>query len=122
MKKIKFTNHHKGLWAETLAATMLRLKGYRILQKRYRCHLGEIDLVARKARQLCFIEVKARNTLDEAINSLARSQQTRIGRSSMVWIATHPQFSDFDISFDMILVVPKHLPRHIKNAFSCQPH
>jgi hypothetical protein len=52
--------------AERLAAIALRLKGYRILACRYRVHGGEIDIVARRADTIAFVEVKVRPTLDEA--------------------------------------------------------
>ncbi|HUU66777.1 MAG TPA: YraN family protein [Methyloceanibacter sp.] len=56
----------RGVFAETLAAALYRLKGYRIVARRYKTPVGEIDLVALKARRLAFIEVKRRRTQDDA--------------------------------------------------------
>ncbi len=117
MQKKIFTTYHKGLWAETIAAMLLRLKGYHIVEQRYKSPLGEIDLIARRFNQIRFVEVKARNSKIEAINALSRKQQARIGRTALSWIAHHPQFYDFDLSFDMVLIVPKNFPCHFKNAF-----
>ncbi len=50
----------RGLWAETLCLWALRLKGYRILARRYRSPAGEIDLIARRGSVLAAVEVKAR--------------------------------------------------------------
>jgi hypothetical protein len=49
-----------GHWAETLCVWWLRLGGYRVLARRYKTPVGEIDIVARRGAALAFIEVKAR--------------------------------------------------------------
>ncbi|MDD5564192.1 MAG: YraN family protein, partial [Thermoanaerobaculaceae bacterium] len=45
---------------ETVAALLLRLKGYRIEARNWRCPLGEIDIVAWDGTTLVFVEVKTR--------------------------------------------------------------
>ena len=50
-----------GKTAEARAVWMLRLKGYRIVARRYRTAVGEIDIVARRGSLLAMIEVKARD-------------------------------------------------------------
>jgi putative endonuclease len=62
--------YRQGLRAETIAALFLRLKGYRILARRFTSPVGEIDLVARRGTSLVFVEVKARPTLDAAAESI----------------------------------------------------
>jgi putative endonuclease len=49
-----------GRTGERLAADALMDKGYRILERNFRCRLGEIDLVAEDEHDLIFVEVKAR--------------------------------------------------------------
>jgi putative endonuclease len=63
-KRVRAYRH--GLLAETIAALLLRLKGHRIIARRYKTPVGEIDLVALKGKRLAFVEVKQRKTLDEA--------------------------------------------------------
>jgi Holliday junction resolvase-like predicted endonuclease len=63
-KRIRAYRH--GLFAETIAALLLRTKGHRILARRYKTPVGEIDLVALKGRRLAFVEVKQRRTIDDA--------------------------------------------------------
>ena len=46
--------------AERVAAWSLRLHGYRVLARRYRTPVGEIDLVVRRGSLLAFVEVKGR--------------------------------------------------------------
>lgn len=57
-----------GISAESRAAAFLIAKGFRILARRWRSPLGEIDIVARRRQLLVFAEVKARSTIDEAAN------------------------------------------------------
>ena len=111
-------SYRKGLRAEFIAAMLLRLKGYRIVETRYRSHYGEIDIIARRGKRISFVEVKARSTLDEALWAITPRQQKRIARTAIQWMARYPQFSGFDISLDVILIAPKHFPCHMKNAFS----
>ena len=63
----------QGLWAERLAEILLRLKGYRILDRRYRTKVGEIDLIARRGKRLAFVEVKRRKSQDEALDAITRN-------------------------------------------------
>jgi putative endonuclease len=106
-----------GLSAETRAAAYLMAKGYRILAKRFRTPYGEIDIVARRRNLLAFVEVKARATLDEAAYAVTPRQQRRIIDAAQAWLMTHPEHADFDLRFDVMLIAPRHLPRHLLAAF-----
>jgi putative endonuclease len=106
-----------GLSAETRAAAYLIAKGYRILAKRFRTPYGEIDIVARRRNLLAFVEVKARNTLDEAAYAVTPRQQRRIIDAAQAWLMAHPEHADFDLRFDVMLIAPRHLPRHLLAAF-----
>ena len=47
-----------GKRGEDVAARYLRRKGYKIVERNFRCTLGEMDIVAFDGDTLCFIEVK----------------------------------------------------------------
>lgn len=106
-----------GLSAESRAAAYLMAKGYRILAKRFRTPYGEIDLVARKRNLVTFIEVKARASLDEAAYAVTPRQQARIIAAAQAWLMAHPEHAEFEIRFDVVLIAPRHLPRHLLAAF-----
>ena len=55
-------NNFLGDAGEDFAAKLLMLKGYRILERKYRCKVGEIDIIAEKSDKLFFVEVKTRQT------------------------------------------------------------
>ena len=106
-----------GLSAESRAAAFLMAKGYRILAKRFRTPHGEIDIVARRRHLLVFVEVKARERLDDAAWSVTERQRARIIGAAEAWLAHHPDATIHDIRFDAMLVAPRRLPRHIPAAF-----
>jgi len=106
-----------GLSAESRAAAYLIAKGYRILARRWKSPVGEIDIVARRRQLLIFVEVKARATLDGAAESVLPRQRQRIVAAAEAWLATYPDPKILDMRFDAILVAPGKLPRHIPSAF-----
>ena len=83
--------HLVGLSAESRAAAYLVAKGYRIVARRFRSAVGEVDIVARRRGVLVFVEVKARSTLDGAAESLLARQQHRIAAAAGAWLAAHPR-------------------------------
>ena len=72
---------------ELKASDYLTKKGYQIIERNYRCRIGEIDIIAIERDCLCFIEVKYRKnekTGDplEAVDK--RKQQKIIGQRSII--------------------------------------
>jgi putative endonuclease len=53
-----------GDLGEQLALDHLKKKGYKLIETNYRCHSGEIDIVARQKRCLVFVEVRTKSTWD----------------------------------------------------------
>jgi putative endonuclease len=106
-----------GLTAESRAAAFLVAKGYRIAARRFRSPVGEIDIVARRRNSLVFVEVKAREALDDAAEAVTPRQRRRIIAAAEAWLAAHPDDVTRNIRFDVMLVAPGHLPRHLPAAF-----
>ena len=106
-----------GISAESRAAALLVAKGFRILARRWKSPVGEIDIIARRRGLLIFVEVKARDTLDEAAWSVTERQRARIIAAAEAWLAQNPDPRIRDIRLDVILVAPGRVPRHIQAAF-----
>src|SRR5262245_61961709 len=106
-----------GLSAESRAAAFLIAKGFRIVARRWRSPVGEIDIVARRHHLLIFVEVKARERLDDAAWSVTERQAARIVAAAEAWLARYPDERIRDIRFDAVLVAPGRIPRHIPTAF-----
>jgi putative endonuclease len=99
------------------APAFLIAKGFRILARRWRSPVGEIDIVARRRGLLLFVEVKARANLDDAAWSVTERQRGRIAAAAEAWLARYPDHRIRDIRFDAMLVAPGRIPRHITAAF-----
>ena len=110
--------YRRGHTSEIIAAALLLAKGYRILARRHRTPLGEIDLIAVRGRRLAFVEVKRRNSIGEAEASLTIPQRQRMRRAADYWLGRHPRFHDHDIGLDAILVVPRRWPRHLPDVMN----
>jgi putative endonuclease len=108
----------RGLSAESRAAALLIVKGYRIAARRWKSPVGEIDIVARRRNLLIFVEVKARIGHDEAALAITPRQRRRIVSAAQAWLARHPADATCAIRFDAVLVAPWRLPRHMPAAFN----
>jgi len=117
MNKNKTHSYKMGLLSETIAAWGLRLRGYRILAMRYKTPVGEIDIVARRGRTLVFAEVKARQDLSTALQSVTPQMQNRITRAANHFIAHHSAYHEYEMRFDLIALAPPFYWRHLDNAW-----
>ncbi len=107
----------RGRWAEHLAAWRYRLCGFRLLARRYKTSVGEIDLVMRRGKLLVFIEVKARAVLEEALYALHPRQRERLTRAASVYLRDHPIHNDCAMRFDLIGVQPWRFPVCVTDAW-----
>ena len=102
MKNSRRDRERRGRSAETIAAWLLRLKGYRILEQRIRLPAGEIDIVARRGRAVVLVEL--------------------IARAAAQYPAGREDLSTMVQRFDTVLVVRGAWPQHIINAWSESGH
>jgi putative endonuclease len=106
-----------GRFAETQAALYLMLKGYRIVARRVKTPLGELDLIARRGDTLAIVEVKSRATLDAGVEAVSPRQQARIVRGTQSYLAMHPALAELTIRFDILAVAGWLSFRHVLNAW-----
>ena len=111
-------NEKRGHKAESVALIFLRLKGYRLLARRFKSHHGEIDLIMRRGETTAFIEVKARATTDAALASVTPTQARRISAAASLWIGRDVKAAAGFCRFDIVSVNAYLWPTHIPNAFS----
>jgi putative endonuclease len=106
----------RGRRAENRAAWWLRLHGWRILARRLRVRVGEVDLVARRGRTVAFVEVKWRDRaadLDFAIDAW------RLRRVAAAAEMLAPRFArpGDETRIDVMLLAPGRLPRHLVHVW-----
>ena len=110
-----------GEQGEQMAAEFLQKQGYRILERRFRSKLGEIDIIAKQKEVFIFIEVKTRRSTafgmpSEAVNY---RKQTKIINTALQYLAfTHNQSCPFQFDIiEVLLTAPWPSINHIPNAF-----
>lgn len=107
----------RGRVAEASAALVLEQAGWRILGRRVRTPLGEIDLIAMKDGLLSFLEVKCRRTAAEAAFAVTDRQRRRIAAAAEAWLAANPDAAPDAVRFDLLLVDGAGRVRRVADAF-----
>jgi putative endonuclease len=111
----------RGRRAETVAALYLRFLGWSILGRRFTSGrgsgAGEVDLIARRGDVVAFIEVKARPTVEEALDSLTPAQRVRIARGAEAWLQMNPRHAERSLRFDVVAVPATGRPHHLPDAW-----
>lgn len=122
-QKIGKQSRKDGYDAENKAVLFLRLKGYKILERNFKpprgTGAGEIDIIAQKHNVIIFIEVKKRNSFEIAAEAVNEKVQARRIRGAEYFLMLHPELTEKEMRFDVILMTSGHLPKHIQNAFMC---
>ncbi len=110
-----------GKIGELIAITKLTLNGYKIVSHNYitgkKTGAGEIDIIAQKNNLLAFIEVKKRRTIESASYSISAKQMSRITRGAEAFLKNNPQYRDFNIRFDAVLISKNLKFEHIIDAW-----
>jgi len=80
-----------GQIGEAVAAACLGDKGYQIIERNYRCSLGEVDIIARDGRELVFIEVRTRSssTFGTPQESIDKRKQLRMRRLAAYYLSRY---------------------------------
>lgn len=110
-----------GSRAEDQALALLQRAGLILLQRNYRCRLGEIDLIMREGATLVFVEVRFRRS--DAFGGPAASvdgrKQRRILTAAQRYLQSHPQASNRPCRFDVVAICPQSEPAldWIRDAF-----
>jgi putative endonuclease len=106
----------RGRKAESLACWYLRLKGWRILDRRVRVRGGEVDVIARRGATLAFVEVKARASADAASFALDHHRLKRVAAAAEQLAPRYMRAGD-DLRIDALFVVPRRWPMHVANVW-----
>jgi len=106
-----------GSRAEAVAAAWLRLKGYRVLHRRYRGFGGEIDIVARRGSLVAIVEVKARRSTADCLAAVTPRQRRRVEAAAVELIARDGRVAGCTLRFDLIAICPRRLPHHLIDAW-----
>lgn len=118
----KMHNKNLGMRGEDAATKYLENKGYVILDRNWKCKLGEIDIVAKFEDVLIFVEVKTRTNIELGLPEDAVGPKKRRKYESLaaMYLQEH-EYVDMAVRFDVVgLLVLKQdraFIRHHVNAF-----
>lgn len=110
----------KGARGEQLAGIYLQDKGYRILERNYRCRRGEIDIIAEEAGVICFVEVRSRESDEhgDPLESIDHPKRSRIIHAARLYLAAH-SLEEREVRFDVVGITyrPQRRIRLVRGAF-----
>jgi putative endonuclease len=111
--------HLLGQEGEQLAVDYLVKKGYRILERNYRYHRNEIDIIARHNRTLCFVEVKTRfsSSKGDPAEAVTLQKQHEIIKAARAYLALSHN-GECDCRFDVVAIRVQHLEEKQISSFS----
>lgn len=113
--------NNKGKLWEIAAADYLRKKKYKLLCANYHTRFGEIDLIVKNKKYICFVEVKQRGESSIAAprEFVDYSKQKKIKSSAMLYLSANK--TDLQPRFDVIEIYTKDNQiisvKHLENAF-----
>ena len=100
------TTRARGIRGEALAVTYLKKKGYKIIERNYRCQWGEIDLIARDGKTLIFVEIKSRSSSGFGLpqDAVDRFKQEKLIQAARAYMAEHHVQETIPARFDVVAV------------------
>lgn len=104
--------------AEELACNFLKKNKIKILERNFRVHTGEIDIIAREKDTIIFIEVKFRknSNFGHPFESVTPTKQQKIIQTAQFFLQKHQTLSNYNCRFDVISIENSDI-NWIKNAF-----
>ncbi len=112
----------EGAYYENLVAEYLKTQGYEILEKNYRCRIGEIDLIAKEGETLVFVEVKYRRNdkMGDPKEAVDQKKQKKISMTASYYLMRECGRMDIPCRFDVAAVLGEQI-EVVKNAFEYLP-
>ncbi|MFM5968326.1 MAG: YraN family protein [Micrococcales bacterium] len=113
--------HILGSYGEQVACDYLASQNYEVLDRNWRCSIGELDLVARDHETLVFVEVKTRNGrgFGHPFEAITDSKRTRLRQLSNAWLASnsgHPAKIRID-AISVLIEQGRVSIEHLKEVF-----
>lgn len=106
----------RGRRGETIAAWLLRLKGWRIVAMRVKTPRGEVDLIARRGKTIAFVEVKARRNVRDLATAIDAYRLRRVAAAAEILLPKYGKECE-NMQIDVIMVAPWRWPNHLPNVW-----
>ena len=101
-----------GRRGEELALAFLLTKGFFLVEKNWRCKVGELDLIVRREDETRFVEVKTRFSLTYGYpeEAVTHTKRQHLAKAIEWWLHTHPMPKHYQLDVISILVLPGQKP------------
>lgn len=118
---MSFFRKRLGQEGEDLAAGFLRKKGYRLIERNYRCKTGEVDLIVLDHKVVVFVEVKTRSdhSFGSPFEAVEARKQRKMIQAAQYFLHAH-KLDQRDARFDVVGISwqgDHPVVEHIENAF-----
>jgi len=112
---------NSGKYAEQSALSLLQNFGLKLVAKNWYAKGGELDLVMLDADVLVFVEVRYRRNANygDATASINLRKQRRIILAAEQFLAKHPDFTNYNCRFDVVVFDGDNEPKWLQAAFDC---
>lgn len=107
-----------GAYGETLAAKYLTDQGMVVLDRNWRCELGEVDLVLRDGRVLVVCEVKTRRSeaFGSPLETVTAPKAARLRRLAARWLGDHAVHPD-EVRIDLVgVLLERRMPPRVDHV------
>lgn len=110
-----------GKLAEMKACEYLEKKRYKLVDFNYSCRFGEIDLIVKNKKYICFVEVKMRdeNSIAQPLEFVDKTKQNKLAACAKLYLMSHK--TDLQPRFDVVEVFCSNKKiksfKHLENAF-----
>jgi putative endonuclease len=90
-KRMSINRKKLGAWGERIAREHIEKLGYQVIETNFRCHEGEIDIIAQEGEQLVFVEVRTRRGLDfgSPEESITVSKRKKLVEVANAYLQSH---------------------------------
>lgn len=100
------TTKNLGDFGEAEAVLYLSSKGYEILERNFRCRIGEIDIITKEGETFVFVEVKTKSNLnfglpEEMVNN---KKQQKIIKIAQFWLKENEK-ENTDWRIDVLAII-----------------
>ena len=119
--KVAYDPHLLGPEGEQIAADYLVRQGYRIIERNYRFHRNEIDIIALQKETLCFIEVKTRSSSAKGhpAEAVTLQKQREIIKAARAYLALYRDI-DTDCRFDVVAILIQGMEKNRIHSFTVE--
>ena len=118
---VAYDPHLLGPTGEQIAADYLVKEGYHIIERNYRFHLNEIDIIALHQKTLCFVEVKTRfsSAKGHPAEAVTPQKQREIIKAARAYLALYRDI-DTDCRFDVVAILVQGMEANRIDSFTVE--